>query len=88
MTTIKAARVSGQKPSHEGCQWGGISCSQEKVGMMRYQSPGITGHLGFGNEILKTGQKVILVVAVPEYSSSLNASYTNVVENTGSVSSG
>jgi hypothetical protein len=33
MTTIKAARVSGQKPPHEGCQWH-ISGSQKEVGML------------------------------------------------------
>jgi hypothetical protein len=65
MTTMKAARLSGQKPPHEGCQWPS-SGSQKKRGMIGYQGPGITGYRGFGKEILKTGYKIIPVLAVPE----------------------
>ena len=54
MPPVETNGVSSEQSSHQ-CGKRDCAGSKKKMGMFRQQRPGITGNVGFGNEILKTG---------------------------------
>jgi hypothetical protein len=62
--------------------------SKKEMGMIGKQYPPITGGLGFSKQRSQAIKKLLPILLVPKYLSTLYPPYHNVMKNTGSVESG
>ncbi len=76
--------ITGQKPSHDRGDGNGTGSEQE-VKMVGNQRPSIASCSAFFQDISESGQKIVPVGIVLEYSPSFNASGNDVVEGPWSI---
>ena len=84
---VEVNRVAGKQSAHQGRK-GSSPGSDQKMGMIVQKSPCIAAAFCFGQEGLQAVNEIVPVLIVPEYISAFNATYDDVVQNTGSIQAG
>lgn len=86
MPQVEGHGMPSQKPSHESRELD-PSRTEQKVDMIRHQSPGITARLGLLQQRGQTFNERVPVFVVHENIATLDTSGDNVMEKSGNVDS-
>ena len=80
--SVEAHCTARKKSAHQGRR-GSSHGSDQKMGMIVQKSPCIAGAVCFGQEGLQAVNEI-----APEYLSAFNATYDDLVKNTGGIEAG
>ena len=87
MTAIELLGITGEQPAHDGGD-GSRAGSEEHVGMVGHQGPGITRRRGISQNMTQTLKKVLMVLRIFKYDPALDSPDDNMVQGPGRIYAG
>ena len=72
MTAVELLGITGEQPAHDGGD-GSRAGSEEHVGMVGHQGPGITRRRGISQNMTQTFKKVLMVLRIFKYDPALDS---------------
>lgn len=87
MTAVELLGITGEQPAHDGGD-GSRAGSEEHVGMVGHQGPGITRCRGIGQNMTQTLKKVLMVLRIFKYDPALDSPDDNMVQGPGRIYAG
>ena len=87
MTAIELLGITGEQPAHDGGD-GSRAGSEEHVGMVGHQGPGITRRRGISQNMTQTLKKALMVLRIFKYDPALDSPDDNMVQGPGRIYAG